>query len=132
MAKKPVGQSWQGFVESTIRKAMAEGEFSNLPGAGQPIPSLEEPYHEDWWLKSLFKREQLSVPCASLDIRREVEKTLEKILELRTEGAVREEIRLLNVRIAKVNSGVTNGPGTCVGLLDVEAIVSGWRVMRRA
>ena len=77
MAKKPPGQSWEGFVEWTIRKAMGEGEFANLPGAGKPIPGLEEPYREDWWLRSMLKREQLSVPCASLDIRRDVEKTLE-------------------------------------------------------
>src|SRR5580692_5640153 len=109
MAKKPPGQSWEGFVEWTIRKAMGEGEFANLPGAGKPIPGLEEPYREDWWLRSMLKREQLSVPCASLDIRRDVEKTLEGLVELSSEAGVREAIRSLNGRIAKINSSVITG-----------------------
>ena len=115
-------------MESTIRKAMGEGEFTNLPGAGQPIPGLEGAYDADWWVKSLLKREQLSVPCASLDIRRDVERTLEGLLGFSSEAAVREEIGLLNGRIAKTNSSVINGPGTCVALLDVELIVARWRM----
>jgi hypothetical protein len=130
MPRKPPGKSWEGFVESTIRKAMGEGEFSNLPGAGQPIPSLEEPYQEDWWLKSLLKREQLAVPCASLDIRRDVEKTLEGLIDLSSEERVREAIDSLNARIAKVNRTATTGPGTCVALLDVDAIVARWRTRK--
>jgi len=131
MAKKPPGQSWEGFVEWTIRKAMGEGEFANLPGAGKPIPGLEEPYREDWWLRSMLKREQLSVPCASLDIRRDVEKTLEGLVELSSEAGVREAIRSLNGRIAKINSSVITGPGTCVALLDVESIVVRWRMLNQ-
>jgi hypothetical protein len=131
MAKKPPGQSWEGFVEWTIRKAMGEGEFANLPGAGKPIPELEEPYREDWWLRSMLKREQLSVPCASLDIRRDVEKTLEGLVGLSSEVAVREAIRSLNARIAKINSSVIAGPGTCVALLDVESIVVRWRILNQ-
>ena len=127
MAKKQVGKSWEGFVELTIRKAMGEGEFANLPGMGQPVPGLEEPYREDWWLKSLLKREQLSVPCASLDIRRDVEKTLEGLLEMSGESAVREAIESLNARIANVNRNITTGPGTCVAPLDIESILAQWR-----
>jgi hypothetical protein len=127
MPKKPPNQSWPGFVESTIRKAIGEGEFSNLSGAGKPISGLEEPYHEDWWLKSLLKREQLSVPCASLDIRIDVEKTLQYLPNLSSERAVRETLESLNARIAKVNRNTTTGPGTSVAPLDVEAIISRWR-----
>jgi hypothetical protein len=130
MPKKPVGQSWEGFVESTIRKAMGEGEFANLPGAGQPIPGLEEPYDEDWWLKSLLRREQLSVPCASLDIRCDVEKTLEGLVDLSSEARVRETVDELNARIAKVNRTAAQGPGTCVALLDVELILARWRMRK--
>ena len=114
-----------------IRQAMGEGEFSNLPGTGQPIPSLEEPYREDWWLRSMLKREQLAVPCASLDIRRDVEATLEKISALRSEAGVREEVALLNARIAKVNANVTTGPGTCVALLDADVVVGRWKTLKR-
>jgi hypothetical protein len=130
MPKTPSGQSWQGFVELTIRKAMGEGEFSNLSGAGKPIPGLDEPYQEDWWLKSLLKREQLSVPCASLDIRKDVEQTLEALTDLRSESAMREKIEALNARIARVNRSTTVGPGTSVALLDVETIIARWRLPR--
>jgi hypothetical protein len=130
MPKKPPNQSWQGFVESTIRKAMGEGEFSNLIGAGKPIPGLDEPYQEDWWLKSLLKREQLSVPCASLDIRRDVEETLDGLVSIRNEAAAREVIKSLNARIAKVNRNTTIGPGTSVAVLDIDAIIARWRLRR--
>jgi hypothetical protein len=127
MSSKPHGTSWRGFVESTIRKAMAEGEFENLPGQGMPIEGLEEPYHEDWWIRSLLKREQLAMPCASLEIRRDVEKTLMAAGRLRTEAEVRAAVLELNARIARVNRLGSTGPATGVGLVDLETIVARWR-----
>jgi len=51
MMQKPVGQSWESYVDSVFRIARENGEFDNLPGAGKPIPGLDEPYDENWWLK---------------------------------------------------------------------------------
>lgn len=33
---------WEGFIEKRIREAMDNGEFSNLPGEGQPFGQTED------------------------------------------------------------------------------------------
>lgn len=50
------------IAERLIQAAMERGEFDNLPGAGKPIPDLDEPYDELWWLRKLIVREQISFP----------------------------------------------------------------------
>lgn len=56
--------NWQGLADELIRQAQAEGEFENLPGFGQPIPGIDEPYDELWWVKEKLKREQITqLPC---------------------------------------------------------------------
>ena len=47
------------LVDYLVKKAKANGEFDNLPGAGQPIADLDEPYDELWWAKKLVEREEL-------------------------------------------------------------------------
>jgi hypothetical protein len=45
------------YVERKIREAMARGEFDDLPGAGEPIPDLnDDPL---WWVKKFVERERL-------------------------------------------------------------------------
>jgi hypothetical protein len=46
-------------AENKIRQAMAEGAFDHLPGLGEPIPDLEEPYDPQWWIKKWIRRERL-------------------------------------------------------------------------
>jgi hypothetical protein len=127
MPEKPPSMSWESFSEYLVRKSMREGEFDNLPGAGRPIAGLEEPYREDWWLRSVLKRENLAVPCPSLEIRRDVECTLNMVGGLGDEERVRREIESLNARIAKVNRLGSSGPATAVAPLDVDAVVARWR-----
>jgi len=40
--RKPPGVSWESWFEEQIRQAQEEGAFENLPGAGKPLPDLEE------------------------------------------------------------------------------------------
>ena len=49
----------ESYVEQMIRRAAELGKFENLPGAGKPIPDLDQPYDENWWLKKLIRQEQL-------------------------------------------------------------------------
>jgi hypothetical protein len=49
------------LAEQRIREAQAAGEFDNLPGFGRPIPGIDEPHDELWWVKDKLKREQLSL-----------------------------------------------------------------------
>ncbi|MHC4876821.1 MAG: DnaJ family domain-containing protein [Planctomycetota bacterium] len=58
--RKPAGESWGAFTERQIRQAQEAGEFSGLPGFGQPIPGIDEPLDENWWLKQKLRREKLS------------------------------------------------------------------------
>jgi hypothetical protein len=51
---------WDSLAEHRIREAQARGEFDNLPGFGKPIPGIDEPYDELWWVKDMLKREGLS------------------------------------------------------------------------
>jgi hypothetical protein len=46
-------------AENRIRQAIEEGHFDNLPGHGQPIPDIDEPYDPDWWVKQWIRREKV-------------------------------------------------------------------------
>ncbi|HEX2643903.1 MAG TPA: DUF1992 domain-containing protein, partial [Thermoanaerobaculia bacterium] len=48
------------IVENRIREAVEEGKFDNLPGIGQPIPDIDEPYDPNWWIKKWMRRERIS------------------------------------------------------------------------
>lgn len=47
------------LIERRIRQVMDEVAFHELPGAGRPIPGLDQPYDPAWWAKRLIEREQL-------------------------------------------------------------------------
>jgi hypothetical protein len=126
MPEKPPGMSSESFADSLVSKAMRDGEFDRLPGAGKPLRDLDEPYRDDWWLTRFLKREDLSVPCAAIDLRAEVEREMTRILALYHEPAVRRAVEALNDRIAQTNRTVTSGPPTSVAKLDVETMVARW------
>lgn len=129
MPDKPPGMPWESFADSLVSKAMRDGEFDRLPGAGKPIRGLDEPYRDNWWLSRFLKREDLALPCAALDLRAEVERELTRVLALQSEPAVRRAIEALNQRIAQVNRTVTSGPATSLAGLDVESVVARWRAI---
>jgi hypothetical protein len=52
---------WDSLAEDRIREAQASGEFDNLPGFGKPIPGIDEPYDELWWVKDKLKREAVEL-----------------------------------------------------------------------
>ena len=117
---------FDSLAEQRIRAAQAAGEFDNLPGFGQPIPGLDEPHDELWWVKDKLKREQLSALPPALAIRLDVEQTLARIATLENEAEVRQEIALLNERIRKASFAVAWGPSVDVVPLEVDEIVSQW------
>lgn len=49
----------EAIAENRIREAIAEGRFDNLPGEGKPIPGIDEPYDELWWVRAWIRRERL-------------------------------------------------------------------------
>jgi hypothetical protein len=124
--------SWNLLAEERIRAAQEEGKFDDLPGFGRPIPGIDEPHDEMWWVKDKLRREELSSLPPALAIRLEVERTLARFIELATEDAARQEIALLNERIRKASFAVAWGPSVDVQPLDVEEVMARWREARGA
>jgi len=56
------------IADERIQQAMDEGAFDNLAGQGQPLPDLDAPYDENWWVRKWMKRQSLSEP----ELRREL------------------------------------------------------------
>ncbi|MDP1748923.1 MAG: DUF1992 domain-containing protein [Reyranella sp.] len=44
MQRKPPRTSWESWIEAQIRVFQEEGAFDNLPGAGKPLPNLDQEY----------------------------------------------------------------------------------------
>ena len=129
--RKPFGVEWQSWIEGHISQARSRGEFDNLPGAGRPIPDLQKPYDESWWAKQLMAREGASWLPGSLQLRKDVERTLEHLDGVRSESTVRDRIRELNDRIIRSNATCVSGPASTVSLLDEEDVLAGWREASR-
>jgi hypothetical protein len=129
--RKPDGMGFESFVEQQIRKAQEDGVFRDLPGAGRPIPDLDKPLGELWWLKAKLKSEGLDLLPEALAVRRDLERTLERAASLRTEGEVRALLALLDARIRKLNASTAGGPTTSVGPVDIEGAVAHWKAARR-
>jgi len=130
--RKPPGTSWETWIDEQIRVAREQGAFDNLPGAGKPLPNLDQEYDLAVWVKQLVHREQLSILPPSLELLRKVEKELAAIEKLGDEATVRRRVAALNAEIAKVNATVIEGPPTRLSTLDVDKVVARWRRTRPA
>ena len=130
--RKPPGTGWETWIDEQIRVAREEGAFDNLPGAGKPLPDLDQGYDLLVWVRQLVQREQLSILPPSLELLRKVEKELAALDKLLDEAAVRRRIEALNVEIGRLNATVVEGPPTRLGKLDVEQVVARWRRARSA
>jgi len=126
MTKTP----WDSLAEDRIREAQARGEFENLPGFGKPIPGIDEPHDELWWVKDKLKREGISSLPPALALRLDVEQTLARIAQLASETQVRQELAALNERIRSGSIGPTWGPSVDVVPLDIAEAVKDWRAGR--
>lgn len=119
---------YESLIDRQIREAQERGEFDNLPGAGKPLPGHGEEYDEDWWIKGLVRREQITgmVP-ATLLLRREVEDLPRAVMARKSEEAVRRLVDDLNRRIVAAQRGHIDGPPVYLPVLDVDEVVSRWR-----
>jgi transglutaminase-like putative cysteine protease len=119
--------TWESWVDQQIREAAERGEFDELPGHGKPLPDLDRPRDELWWVRKKLQREKVSYSPPAISLRREVDEALERIAAATTEARVRELATAINDRIRYVNSHTISGPPTSVAVLDVEALVRRWR-----
>jgi hypothetical protein len=128
--RKPAGVSWETWVEERIRESMDRGEFDDLPGAGKPLPGIDQPHDEMWWIKAKLRREKVSLLPPALAVRRELEDALERIAKADTESVVRQIVAAINERIVQVNSQTTSGLATTVMPLNVDRVIRDWRNRR--
>lgn len=120
-------------IDRQLREATERGEFDNLPGSGKPLPNLGEVVDDEWWVKSLARRENLAgaLPLA-FRLRKEVEDLPATLARKHSESAVRLTVADLNERILRGRRGPVDGPPVSVGPVDVDAAVAAWRADREA
>jgi hypothetical protein len=127
--RKPADVNFESWIDRQIREATDRGEFDNLPGAGKPLPGLQGPVEEQWWLKDYLRREGLPsdvlLPTPLL-LRKEVEALPETVRGVRAEAEVRELVAELNQRIVEwLRFG--DGPRVRLAPVNVDRVVERWR-----
>ena len=120
-------RDFESSIEKQIREAQDRGEFDDLPGLGKPIPGLDRPHDELWWLKGLLQREGLSFLPGTLELRRDVEQALLRVRRAPDEATVRRLVRELNETIVTTNRTVTSGPPSDISPFDVDDVIAQWR-----
>ncbi|MCQ4041327.1 DUF1992 domain-containing protein [Streptantibioticus rubrisoli] len=128
--RKPPGVTFESWVDRQIREAAERGEFDNLPGAGKPLPDLDQPYDELWWVKRKMRREGVSCLPPVLALRKEAEDALAAASRARTEAQVRQIVAELNERIREALKSPPPGPPLRLTPFDVERVVRDWRTRR--
>ena len=126
----------EGWVERQIREATERGEFDDLPGAGRPLPGLDN-RDPDWWVKGMMAREGLDASDAMppvLQLRKEAAGYPESLSEERSEENVRELLRDYNLRVLDERRRPTIGPVSrpVAPTVDVDEMVAAWRELRAA
>jgi hypothetical protein len=120
------------YVDLQIERAMARGEFDNLPGAGKPIEGLGAEHDPDWWLKKLIEREKISVLPPALQLRKD-NAELEATLDRHTaESEVRREVEDFNARVLHARYTPVDGPPLVTMPRDVDGEIGAWRERRVA
>lgn len=124
----------ESLVEQRIREAQERGEFDNLPGAGRPLPVLDDPDDPDWWVKGMIRREGLDLSDALppvVALRKEAAGFPESLGGIRTEQGVREVLEDYNrrVRLDRLRPAVGPFPPMLARTVDVEEVVAQWRAL---
>ena len=125
--RKPPGMGWETWVDRKIREAQERGEFDDLPGKGKPIPGVNRPYDEMWWVNEKLKREGVSVLPPTLVLRREAEDALAAARAAKSEAEARRIIEEINEKIRAAVRLPPPGPPLNLVPYDVERVVREWR-----
>lgn len=131
--RKPPGMGFETWIDKQIREAEARGEFDNLPGAGKPIPDIDQPYDEMRWVANWVRREGLPTDVllpTPLQLRKEIHDLPGAVRSLRTEQAVRAKIDELNKRIRDWTLVPRGGPQIAVFPVEADEVVEQWQAER--
>lgn len=128
--RKPVGVSFEWWIDRLIRQGRERGEFDDLPHKGKPLPDIGERDDPDWWIKAKLKREGVSYLPPTLQIRKDAEDAMTRAMAAADEETVRTIIGNLNVEIRKLNRMAASGPPMTLMPFDVDDVVARWRARR--
>jgi len=128
--RKPPGVPWESWIDRQIRQARERGEFEDLPGTGQPLPDLDRPFDELWWVKEKLRREELSYMAPSVALRQHVHDALQAASRAKSEAEVRRLIAEVNEQIRDANRKGIRGPSLMLMPLDPDRVVREWRLQR--
>ncbi len=126
-SRKPSGMGWESWIDRKIREAEDRGEFDDLPGAGQPIPDLDKPYDENWWVRGKLRSEGLSYLAPPLAMKKKAHDALTAALDADSEAEVRKIIEDINAEIREANRTGITGSSIMLVPYDVERVVRDWR-----
>lgn len=124
-------------VDRAIREAVERGEFDNLPGSGKPLKNLGDPNDAMWWVRGLAEREQLDFTGAlppAIALRKEAATFPESLLDLRSEGSVREVLEDYNRRVKqdRLRPPEPGMPQLLAPTVDIDDLVAQWRDLKAA
>ena len=126
-ARKPLGVTWESWIDKQVREARERGEFNDLPGTGKPLTGLDHPHDDLWWVKQWLQREDLRVTPPTIALKLEVEALPERLARLGRESDVRQVIEEVNAKIRAMNRTATSGPPSTLYRLDADKYVERWR-----
>lgn len=116
----------ESWIEGVIRDAQEQGRFDDVPGLGEPIPDLDQPYDPAWWARRWIARERRRNAARGLVVR--VQRQVPILLASDDEEAARVGLEALNRDIEAHNAGVA--AGEVIGALDVAALLADRRSRR--
>lgn len=121
--RKPPGVSWQTWIDRQIEKAQERGEFDELAGAGRPLPGVDRPRDELWWVRDKLKRENVEHLPPTLKILKDRADAIAQAVDSSSEAQARSILEKMNDRIRYENSHVVVGPPSTAVTIDVEAVL---------
>lgn len=131
--RKPLGMSFETWVDHQISRAQDRGAFDDLAGAGKPLPRRSGDESTYAWVIDKARQENIDVlgmlPPA-LTLRKEREDLPRRVVALPSEEAVRALVGDFNDRVELFWRRPQEGPAVPVGLADVEALVAVWLMAR--
>jgi hypothetical protein len=131
--RKPLGMSFETWVDHQISRAQDRGDFDDLAGTGKPLPRRTGDESTYAWVIDKARQENIDVlgmlPPA-LALRKEREDLPRRVVALPAEDAVRALVGEFNERVELFWRRPQEGPAVPVGLADVETLVEVWRMGR--
>lgn len=118
------------WVDLQVQKAIERGEFDDLPGAGKPLPPMDD--DPNWWVKKLIERENITgVLPEALQLRKDDAALDAELDRHSSERVVRELLESFNQRVVNARRQLLGGPPVITPTRDVDAEVAAWRARKR-